>query len=199
MIEKYAVNGNEMILLGFGLDDNQETKNIILSNAKLMSVLFQEMLPSMIKKLISKETKGHDFVDCHDNQYEMKNATNSGGYAANLRESRHVGSGGKKRSRFNPSEDCDYYLDHKWDSDSFYYIITDIRNPPEIKIYIAPVKELLLHDLINLNCNEGFGCIKQKDMPKLDDIAVSHCIATTQNDGAGPLALSPYLTTTYDD
>ena len=179
MIEKYTINGNDMILLGFGLDDNQEAKNTILSNAKLMSVLFQEMLPSIITKLISKETKGHDFVDNAGNQYEMKNATSSSGYAANLRESRHVGSAGKKRSRFNPSEDCDYYLNEKWDSDNFYYVITDIRNPPEINVYIAPVKELLAHGLINVKCNEGFGTIKKKDMSKLDSLAVSPYITIT--------------------
>ena len=60
MIEKYLVNGNEMLLLGFGLDDDQYIKNTLLSNAKMMSVVFQQMLPSIIPDLISEEAKGHD-------------------------------------------------------------------------------------------------------------------------------------------
>ena len=171
MIEKYLVNGNEMVLLGFGLDDNQEVKNTLLGNAKMMSVIFQEMLPSMIPGLIGEETKGHDFVS-QGRQYEMKNATGSSStYAANLRESRHVGSGGKNKNRFNPEKDCDYYLTQKWDSDNFYYIITDIRNPPIIPIYVAPVKELLAHDLISLKCNDSFGRIHHKNMTKIDSLS----------------------------
>ena len=176
MIEKYLVNGNEMILLGFGLDDNQEVKNTLLGNAKMMSVVFQQMLPSIIPDLISEEAKGHDFV-FQGRLYEMKNATNGHNtYAANLRESRHVGSGsenseGKRINRFNPEKDRDYYLTQKWNSDNFYYIITDIRNPPIIPIYIASIKELLANDLINTKCNGSFGQIHHKNMIKIDSLS----------------------------
>jgi hypothetical protein len=168
MIEKYLVNGNEMLLLGFGLDDDQYIKNTLLSNAKMMSVVFQHMIPRIIPHLISEETKGHDFVS-QGRLYEMKNATNGNGtYAANLRESRHVGSAGKKRNRFNPQKDCDYYLTQKWNSDNFYYIITDIRNPPIIPIYIASIKELLANDLINTKCSGSFGQIRHRNMIQID-------------------------------
>ena len=162
MIERWNINADNLILLGHDIDDNKELKFRLLSDATFMSPLLQIIIPHLFPHLFDDRSHGYDFDSENGVKYEMKNFTKNG---VNLRESRHVGSAGKGSSRFNPELDIQYYQ-LKWNS-SFYYLITDITNPPEIQVYIASVNDFLKTGLVNLNSNQMYGTIKYKNLELL--------------------------------
>jgi hypothetical protein len=162
MIERWDINADNLILLRHDIDDNKELKFRLLSDATFMSPLLQTMIPILFTHLFDDRSHGHDFSSEDGIMYEMKNFTKNG---ANLRESRHVGSAGKGKSRFNPELDIPFYQ-LKW-NDSFYYILTDITDPPSIQVYIARVTDLLKTGIVNLNSNQMYGTIKYSNLELL--------------------------------
>ena len=162
MIERWSVNAENLIMLGHDVDNNKELKMQLLSDATFMSPLLQVMIAILFPHLRDDRSHGHDFDSEDGIKHEMKNFTKNG---LNLRESRHVGSAGKGKCRFNPELDIPYYQ-VKWNS-SFRYVITDITNPPEIQVYISSIIDVLKTGLVNLNTNQMYGTIKYKNLELL--------------------------------
>lgn len=138
--------------------ESRELAIDIFKDGRCASGFLAKVIPIHFDYLIhtEKDQKGYDITHKFNNsKYEMRSIAKTKNPP--LIESSNIGSG-----RTINQDIINYHI-NKWKDnkgdwrDDFLYILTDLRDLPNIEIFIMSIKELIYFNILSLNNNTNFG------------------------------------------